>query len=426
VFEDRVGARSRVLLLDSPPLYDREGLYGIGNDDYPDNPLRFAVLARVALELAARTGDRPSLIHAHDWQGGLVPVYLKTRYATDETLRNVPAVFTIHNLAYQGTFDPVWMSALDLGPELMRPEALEFWGRISSLKGGIQFSDAMTTVSPRYAREILTREGGFGFDGVLAARKGDLVGIVNGIDTEAWDPSRDPFLPEPFDAGHLDRKAASKRALLSTMRLPVALERPVIGMVARMVEQKGHHLFVQIGKSLASLGATFVVLGSGEARFEEFWRGLAQSFPDRFAVYTGYHERLAHLIEGGADMFVMPSLFEPCGLNQMYSHRYGTVPIVRATGGLDDTVDDYDPRTRQGSGFKFRDATGAALLKALQRAITVYRQPEQWRRIQLTGMRQNHSWDVSAREYVKVYWRVLHEAASRVAAGAARTAPVRP
>jgi starch synthase len=409
VLEDAFGARSRALLLDCPPLYDRDELYGVGSSDYGDNALRFAVFARAALDTAVRAGERPAVVHAHDWQGGLAPFYLKTRYATDQTLGGVPAVFTIHNLAYQGVFDSSWLAALDLGPDAFTPAALEFWGRISFLKGGIQFSEAITTVSPRYAKEILTREGGFGFEGVLAAKKGDLIGILNGIDVEVWSPDRDPFLPAPFDAVRLENKEVSKRALLSVMKLPPVLDRPVIGMVSRMVEQKGHHLVVQVAEALMSLEATFVVLGSGERRFEEFWTMLSRRYPDRVGVHIGYHERLAHLIEGGADMFLMPSLFEPCGLNQMYSQRYGTVPIVRATGGLDDTVENYDERTERGTGFKFSDATGDALLGALRRALAVYGQSAKWRGIQKTGMGQDYSWDVSAREYVKVYRRVVRE-----------------
>lgn len=412
LIERPLGKRSRALLVHCPELYDRPDLYGIGSHDYPDNPLRFAALALAALDHAARAAEAWSVVHAHDWQAGLVPVYLETRYRS-HLLWQAPRVLTIHNLAFQGNFSPTWIETLALDRALYHIDAMEYWGNISFLKGGINFSDIITTVSPTYAREILTPEFGFGFDGILARRREDVVGILNGIDTDEWDPGRDPCFPEPFTVDDLAGKRAAKRELLRAFGLPEALDRPLVGMVSRLVHQKGHGLIAEIQDAFARLDAAFVVLGTGDRQHVDLWVALAARHPDRVAVKIAFDEPLAHLVEGGADMFLMPSLFEPGGLNQMYSMRYGTVPIVRATGGLDDTVEDFDPLTRRGTGFKFADATGAALLATLERALTVYRDRDAWRRLQTAGMRQDFSWTVSAREYVKIYRGAAERAVRR-------------
>jgi starch synthase len=324
----------------------------------------------------------------------------------------VPTVVTIHNLAYQGLFDPSWMSPLDLPLALLSADALEYWGRISFLKGGINFADVITTVSPTYAREILTPDLGFGFDGILSARRDRLVGILNGIDAQQWDPARDEFLPAPFDRVDLSGKAEAKRAVLAAYGMPadeLALARPLIGMISRMVDQKGLDLIAAAADRLLGLDAGFVVLGNGEPRYEEMWRRLAGHHPARVGARIGFDEQLAHLIEGGADIFLMPSRFEPCGLNQMYSLRYGTVPIVRATGGLHDTVKDYNERTRRGTGFSFVEYSPDALLAGVGRALDLFRRPAEWRRLQAAGMQQDFSWDASAGQYVKVYRRAVRE-----------------
>ena len=398
----------RVVFLQNPHYFDREFLYGVGNRDYDDNAARFGFLCRSALEWAGRTGRRYDVIHGHDWQAGLVPVLLATTFRNHPTLGGTPAVFTIHNLAYQGLFGPEWLAALGLPPELLHVNALEFWGRISFLKGGILFSRIITTVSPRYAQEIQTPEFGFGFDGILRSRAADLVGILNGIDYDQWDPERDVHLPAPFSASYLEGKAADKRAVLETYGIPVSdatMARPLVGMISRMVDQKGFDLVAAIADRLPALDASFVVLGTGERRYEELWRGLAARYPDRIGARIGFDEGLAHRIEGGADLFLMPSRFEPCGLNQMYSLRYGTVPVVRATGGLADTVRNYDPQTGEGNGFAFTEYSPAALFGTLRRALDIYKERETWRRLQLTGMREDNSWDASARKYVQVYER---------------------
>ena len=398
----------RTLFIDHPAYYDREPLYGVGNDDFPDNPARFALLSRAALEWGVAAAERYDILHAHDWQAGLAPVFLTSTFRKTATFRETASIFTIHNLAYQGLVDASWLPRLGLGWELMHVDALEYWGRISLLKGGIVFSRLITTVSPRYAQEITTPAFGFGFDGILRHRAADLIGILNGIDYDQWDPSRDRYLPVPYDASHLEGKDAAKRRVLEAFGLPAAGDdrrRPLVAMISRLVDQKGLDLVAQIAGELPAMDAAFVVLGTGEKRYEDLWTTLARRYPEQIGVRIGFDEPLAHRIEGGADLFLMPSRFEPCGLNQMYSLRYGTVPVVRAVGGLYDTVRDFDPATGHGTGFSFEEYSASALLKALQRALRAYQDWPTWQRIRTEGMRQDFSWDASARAYTAAYER---------------------
>jgi starch synthase len=415
-YEAPLADGARALLIECPDLFDREALYTVDGADYPDNARRFAFLARAALEFSARQPLAPAVVHAHDWQAGLALVYLRSLYATHPTLAGRAGVFTIHNLAYQGVFPADWLPRLDLGWDQLTIDRLEYWGGISFMKGGINAADVITTVSHRYAEEIQTPEYGFGFDGILRARRADLVGILNGIDAHEWNPASDPFLPAPFDARDLSGKRKAKIALLQRYGLPTdepTLARPLIGMVSRMVDQKGFDLIAALEGDLPRIEATFVVLGTGEARYQDLWRGLAAAFPDRIGAHIGFDESLAHLIEGGADMFLMPSRFEPCGLNQMYSMRYGTVPIVHAVGGLADTVRDYAPRRARPTGFVFHQYSPPALLEALARALALFTDRRKWQALQLAGMQQDFSWDRSAQEYVKIYERALKKRANR-------------
>jgi starch synthase len=401
-----LGPRVTAVLVDAPELFDRDGIYGVNNTEYGDNGWRFAVLSRAALEYVRLSGERPSIIHAHDWQTGLVPVFQKMHFSSDPIVGGVPVVFTIHNLAFQGVFPTAILPALDLGWEVLSLEAMEFWGQVSYLKGGVNFSERITTVSPSYAREILTPDGGAGFDGILRRRAADLTGILNGIDVERWNPQADAYVPAKFSVDDLSGKADAKRALLEARRLPAddeARRRPVVGIISRMTDQKGFDLMESALPGLMSAEATWVVLGSGDAHHEQTWRGLAAERPTRVSTSIGFDERLAHLIEAGADMFLMPSRWEPCGLNQMYSLRYGTVPVVRATGGLEDTVRDPGEGAGPATGFKFRNYVAGELTEAVHRAVDAYRNPGPWQDMQRAGMREDHSWDASAREYVKVY-----------------------
>jgi starch synthase len=412
----RLGEGVEAVLVDCPELYDREEIYGTGTRDYTDNAIRYALLSRAALEFVSRYRDRPDVVHAHDWQAGLAPVYLRTLYLAHPVLGGVPSVFTIHNLAYQGLFPPETVPGVDLPWSTYTIDGLEFWGKVSFLKGGINFSEMLTTVSRRYAREIQTDEYGFGFEGVLRRRRRDLVGILSGIDTERWNPATDPFLPAAYKWPDLAGKQLAKRALIEEYGIKpaqAALARPMVAMVSRLVDQKGLDLVAAISGTLMRLDATFVVLGTGDAKHEALWRELAAKHPDRVGARIGFDDRLAHLIEAGADVFLMPSRFEPCGLNQMYSLCYGTVPVVRATGGLDDTVENWNAKTRTGTGFKFREYSGAALLRALRAALAAWHRPGNWRALQQGGMRRDFSWDVSARAYVQVYEQAIRRRPAR-------------
>jgi len=410
LFAEPLGAGARVLFVDCPPLFDRAGLYNAGQVDFADNPLRFAFLTIAALEWAAGDGAPMDVVHGHDWQAGLTGAYLRQHFARHPTLSQVPVVFTIHNLAYQGIADKAWLPRLGLGWDLFTVDGLEFWDRVSFLKAGVNLSDAVTTVSPTYAEEIQRPEYGVGFDGVMRTRAGALTGILNGIDTDVWNPASDPLLPVPFTAKALAGKARAKRAVLEAFGLPVtdeALARPLVGVVSRLVDQKGFDLVAQVAESLVALGPGFVVLGSGDRRYEQLWRHLAAVRPHQVGVHIGFDEAKAHLVEGGADVFLMPSRYEPCGLNQMYSQRYGTVPVVRATGGLVDSVVPWDPATKKGTGFLFADYTGDAMLGALAQALAVFGRPADWKRLQQNGMKADFSWDRSARAYLTVYKGVI-------------------
>jgi len=403
--------RRRVLLIDCPELYDRAGIYYDAAGDYADNAVRYAVLSAAAIEWAS-TQKPFDIVHAHDWQGGLAPVY-------GRRLRGARSVFTIHNLAYQGVFDKSWVPRLGLGWTDFTISGFEFFDRLSFMKAGINFADAITTVSPTYAEEIQRPEYGYGFDGIIRARRGALAGILNGIDHDEWNPAADPHLPAPFDAEHLDGKAQSKRALLEAFGFPTSdalLARPVVGMVSRMVDQKGLDLIASVAGDLPSLDATFVIAGTGEPRYQDMWTRLSRWRPDRVQVFVGFDERRAHLVEGGADIFLMPSRFEPCGLNQMYSLRYGTVPVVRAVGGLVDTVRPHNPGNGQGNGFLFADYHPAAMMRALGTALATYRNKKMWTRLQKNGMRADFSWDRSAGEYVKMYRRLRQRNGGRATA----------
>ena len=402
--EEPLDENVTAVLVDVPPLFDRAGLYSQDGTDYPDNALRFAVLSRAALEYARQEGARYDVIHAHDWHTGLVPVYQKMLLSNDPIVGGVPVVFTIHNLAFQGVFGRDTVTQVGLGWEVFNPDGLEYWGNVSFLKGGVNFSEYITTVSPTYAREILTPEFGFGFEGVMRRRAADLVGIRNGIDTRRWNPASDQFVISAYSAAQLDGKREAKRALLAEAGLPAdeaAMARPLIGMISRLTDQKGLDLIGTSAGELMELDASWVLLGSGERHYEDLWRTMASRHPERVSATIGFDERLAHMIEAGADMFLMPSRFEPCGLNQLYSLRYGTVPIVRATGGLEDTVVDAD--APGGNGIKFAEYSRGAMVAAVRRALELYGDRSRWTALQRAGMATDPSWDVSAREYVKVY-----------------------
>ncbi len=388
-------------LVDCPVFFDRAGLYSIGGKDYWDNDTRFAALCHAALAIG-RHFFRPEIIHCHDWQTGLLPTYLHQYYATDPTFHGVKTVFTIHNLGYQGLFDRGRMFWLGLPESIFRPDLVEFYGGINLMKAGLVYSDALTTVSPTYAREIQTPEQGFGLDGLLRARSANLTGILNGIDYSVWNPETDPHLAGHYSSSALEGKKACKLDLLRTVGLPTENpEIPLVGIVSRFADQKGFDLIAEVAHELIHRDLRMVVLGNGDARYESLFRTLAEMRPEKFAVRVAFDDGLAHKIEAGADMFLMPSRYEPCGLNQMYSLRYGTVPIVHATGGLDDTIDG-------GTGFKFWSYSGEAMMGALQEALTVYAgDQDRWNRMMRLGMQKDLSWSTSAAAYAKLYASLL-------------------
>jgi len=381
----------KYFFVDCPPLYDRPEIYGV----YPDNHIRFALLSQAALGIA-RHLFKASVLHTHDWQTGLVAPYLRSSFASDPTFAGICTLLTIHNLGYQGNFPRAAFADLGLDPGLYNPAGLEFWGDVSFLKAGIVWSDAINTVSPTYAREIQTPEYGFGMDGLLRVHANKLSGILNGVDYEEWNPETGPHQVAPYSARYPSGKLVCKRALLEEMGLPPEMKRPLLGIVSRFADQKGFDLVEAIAPWLAEQNVALVALGSGQKKYEDMFRALAALRPEKFAVRIGYDDALAHRIEAGADMFLMPSQYEPCGLSQMYSLRYGTVPIVRATGGLDDSVDDQ-------TGFKFQEYSPEALKAAIQGALRAFVDADQWLLRMRKGMAKDFSWNTSAEAYRRLY-----------------------
>ena len=395
-----------LLILDCPPLYDRPGgpYQDTTGKDWPDNDLRFGLMCYVASMLASGhspIGWRPQVLHCNDWQTGLAPAYL--RFVSGTAARSV---FTVHNLAYQGIFPPTAVSRLGLPPSSFAPDGIEYFGNVSFLKAGLFYADHLTTVSPSYAREIQREPLGMGMQGLLAHRSADLTGILNGIDVDAWDPESDPYIAKYYNASRLPAKLENKRALQSRLGLVADDEVALIGCIGRFTDQKGFDLVLQCAADLLALPAQLAVLGSGDPQLQEAFLLLARKHPRRVGVHVGYDESLAHQIEAGADIFLMPSRFEPCGLNQMYSQRYGTLPVVHATGGLLDSVTDTTKETivaKTASGFLFAPMTRAALLGGVERAVAAYRDKKLWRQLQKNGMAKDFSWEASAQRYLELY-----------------------
>ena len=393
----------RYFFLDDPFYFDRDGVYGDRSREYPDNAERFTEFSRAAIELAKQVW-LPDLFHCHDWQTGLVPVLLRTSYGDDPVVKDLPVVFTIHNMGYHGVFPKEAMESAGIPAGVFHPGGMEFFGNLNFLKGGLIYSDYLTTVSRKYAQEIQTPEFGFGLEGVVRTRSDRLVGILNGVDYSSWSPDRDSLIPMKYSAKNLAGKKECKAALLDEFKLlKDNANRPVIGIVSRFADQKGFDLIAQIARELLHEDMLLAVLGVGDRRYEEMFRALASDFPGRVGAEFGYDNRVAHLIEAGSDIFLMPSRYEPCGLNQIYSLRYGTVPVVRATGGLDDTIEQFDLESGTGTGFKFWEYSGGALLHAIRQALHHYSNEGIWRRIQLNGMAMDFSWNTSAAEYAKLY-----------------------
>lgn len=391
--------------IDYPPFFERDALYGTPLGDYSDNAERFALYSRAVLEASKILGV-PDVFHCHDWQSALVPILLRTLYAEDPAFCHVASVLTIHNIGYQGLFPPDILPLLMLPWDLFTIDKLEFYGKVNFLKGSLVFSDFITTVSRKYSQEIQTAEYGFGLEGVLRGRASTVTGILNGVDYNEWSPEKDKFIVARYSADDVSGKAQCKQDLLAHFGVTGAdPNMPVIGIVSRFAAQKGFDLISQVADRLAREDMIIVGLGSGDKEYEDLFRRLNRQFPQKIAVKIAYDNALAHKIEAGADMFLMPSRYEPCGLNQIYSLKYGTVPVVRATGGLDDTIEPWDPRTGRGTGFKFTDYTGEALLATIRTALQAYRDQPNWQKLMRNGMSKDFSWTASAQEYVKVYER---------------------
>jgi starch synthase len=390
--------------IDYPPFFDRDALYGTSLGDYHDNAERFALFSRAVLEASKILGV-PDVFHCHDWQSALIPVLLRTLYDDDPAFSRASSVFTIHNIGYQGLFAPDTLPLLQLPWELFTITKLEFYGKVNFLKGALSYADFITTVSRKYAHEIQTSEYGFGLEGVLRSRASVITGILNGVDYNEWSPAKDKFIAAPFDDQVLNGKQKDKEDLLKTFGADPTTKLPVIGIVSRFAAQKGFDLISSIADRLAREEVIVIALGSGDKEYEEMFARLMKQYPTRFFVKVAYDNAIAHKIEAGADMFLMPSRYEPCGLNQIYSLKYGTVPIVRATGGLDDTIEPWDPATGKGTGFKFAEYDSEALLATIKAALTAFKDREGWQKLMRNGMKRDFSWTTSAKEYVKVYER---------------------
>jgi starch synthase len=408
VLRGRMGRNVTVYFINKDVYYDRPELYGTARADYPDNAERFIFFSRAVLELCLALDLQPDIVHCNDWQTGLVPVYLKKIYHAAEALRRTKSVFTVHNLGYQGLFWHWDMKLTGLDWDVFTPEGLEFWGKMNLLKAGLVYSDSITTVSRTYSREIQTPEYGSGLEGVLSKRAADLYGIPNGIDYAEWDPGRRGDQPRPFSSANLAGKAICKQEILKRLSLTDA-GGPLIGMVTRLVDQKGLDIVTEALPEILSLGAQLVVLGTGEEKYNRLLTAEAVRHKGRMRVLLEYNEVLAKNIYAGCDLFLMPSRYEPCGLGQMIALRYGAVPVVRKTGGLADTVVNYNARTGRGTGFVFEEYSAPALVACLRRALELYGNPKKWKLLMQAGMKQDFSWKNSAQEYVKVYRKTMRK-----------------
>jgi len=408
-------------------FFDRPGVYDDPRtgEGYPDNAERFLFFSRAAIEGLKALGGGFDILHAHDHQAAWAVCFVRTHERATPAFASTATLFTIHNLGYQGIHDPWVLALAGFGMDQFQPSGpFEYWGRVNDMKVGLWFADLLTTVSPRYAQEIQgSGEFGFGLEGVLAKRSADLRGLLNGIDDHEWDPAHDPHIAAPYDAEHLEGKAANRAALVAECGFPAEPDLALVGMVTRLVEQKGIDLVLQAEAEWLKLDARLVVLGSGPPNYQDRLRRIAHRHPERVYYRPGHDESFAHLIEAGADLFLMPSRYEPCGLNQMYSLRYGTVPVVRAVGGLADTVEEFDPRAGQGTGFLFQRYHADEMVAALRRALAVHRQPTLWRTLQRNGMSRDFSWRASVDGYDRVYAEARERMAQQAGAEARPGAP---
>lgn len=398
-----------VYFIDYRPYFFREGLYGTAAGDYPDNAQRFGFFCRATLNLLRRLDWRPDVLHLHDWQTALISVLLKNELRKDPFFASMPTVLTIHNLGYQGIFPPEVLPTLGLDWSLFRMESLEFFQKVSFLKGGLVFSDILNTVSPTYCREIQTPEMGFGLDGVLRARSNDLHGVLNGIDPKQWDPALDTSLTSFYSPNDLKGKAKNKRALQKELGLAASPTTPLAAMITRLDTQKGLDLVEAAWDRMIERDLQFVLLGSGEEKHTRFFTELRGRHPDRVSIHIGFDDSLARRIYAGSDLFLMPSHYEPCGLGQLIALRYGALPLARRTGGLADTIVDPRDDAQRANGFLFTDPSADALLQTLDGALSLYANRRAWLKMVRTGMTQDFSWGSSARHYLELYGRAVEK-----------------
>ena len=407
VYSTQPAERLTIYFIEQPEFYNRAGLYHENGADYPDNAARFLFLSKAVVDLTRNLPLNPDVVHIHDWQVGFVPLFIHHAARTEGWEKPPPTCVTLHNLAYQGVFPPTLYSLSNLPWDYFTPAAVEFYGKMNFLKAGIAFSKQITTVSPRYAREITTEAMGCGLDGLLRARQASLTGILNGADYSEWNSEQDRFISEPFSKENLEGKAANKAALQSEFGLPVDASAPLFGSVGRLVEQKGVDILLGALEEMLHAKMQFVLIGTGHPKFECAFQDLARRYPTQVSVRIAFSQAISHRLEAGSDFFLMPSHFEPCGLNQMYSLRYGTIPIVRATGGLDDTVIDATEDAEKANGIKFGEYSSRALAKAIRKALVLFGDMEVLKKFRLNGMAADFSWESSVAEYVKVYERAF-------------------
>ncbi len=401
-----------VYLIGSDYYFNRDGLYldPETGKDYSDNDERFIFFVRAVLALLKEIDFKPDFVHAHDWQTALIPVFLKTDYGNDPFYSNIKSILTIHNLAFHGEFKPERFKLLELSDKLMMPAtgAFEFYGKVNFLKAGIIYSDYITTVSKRYADEIQTKEFGCGLEGVLKERKDDLYGILNGVDYKIWSPSRDHKIYTTYHIANLSGKRTNKIELLNELQLPIRDAAPLIGIISRLEDQKGWNLIKEVADDILSMNVQLIVLGTGQKEYHELLESLEKKYPDKCRALLEFDDQMAHRIEAASDIFLMPSIFEPCGLNQMYSLKYGTIPVVREVGGLADTVTDYGSDNCHGTGFVFKEKDSKAMLTAIKRAVDLFARKRTWTKFMKVGMKKDFSWSRTAKKYSKLYNNLLN------------------
>ena len=408
IWETKLAQAVPVYLIKCDEFFDRGSLYGTAKGDYRDNAERFTFFSRCALEACMKLGFAPDIVHCHDWQSGLIPAYLKTIYRNKPCFLKTGSVFTIHNIAYQGLFDREAFNLTGLPGRLFSIDGLEYWGNMSILKAALIFSDVINTVSKKYSEEIQTTEFGYGMEGVLAMRRADLYGILNGVDYDEWNPETDKFLAAQYSSADLKGKQTCKEDLLKEFNLPASLRtQPLLGVISRLADQKGFDLLAEIIDELMAINLGFVLLGTGEQKYHDLFAAIGKKYPKRAGIKIAYNNAIAHKIEAGCDLFLMPSRYEPCGLNQIYSLKYGTVPVVRATGGLDDTIVDYNGSDGQGNGFKFTEYSAQEFLHSIKRALKIYANKTKWARLVKNCMANDFSWEQSAKQYMELYGKAL-------------------